>query len=106
MKAKVIKTGAVIDVEPIGEYRPDGIRWRTNTKSSVEHIYKDEDLDFFDLFDWRAFRREAAKDILCGVLSGGIAAGAIGFVNEKKSLVASAIEVADELIKQLKEDEK
>ena len=68
--------------------------------------YDAADLSFDFNDDWQAFRREAAKDILCSVLSGGIAAGAMGFVNEKESLVASAIGVTDELIKQLKEDEK
>lgn len=69
--------------------------------------YDAADLSFdFDDDCWGAFRREAAKDILCSVISGGIAAGGRGFVNERQSLVASSIEVADELIKQLKEGEK
>lgn len=48
--------------------------------------------------DWEAFRRETAKDILCAMLSTTIVA------NPK--VVTTAIEITDELIKQLKEDEK
>jgi len=54
--------------------------------------------------DWSSFRREAAKDILAGMLSnpekisirGERLATIEGFVN-------AAIEITDELIKQLKE---
>lgn len=56
-------------------------------------------------FDWQSFRAEAAKDILCSVLNGSIASGATGFINEKEDIVKGAIDVADELIKQLKEKE-
>lgn len=45
---------------------------------------------------WQHFRREAAKDILCAIISTTIGA------NPKD--VTMAIEIADELIKQLKED--
>lgn len=55
-------------------------------------------------WDWEKFRREAAKDILAGMLSnpekislrGERLATIDGFVN-------AAIEITDELIKQLKE---
>ena len=61
--------------------------------------YQDRELD-----DWSSFRREAAKDILAGMLSnpekisirGERLATIEGFVN-------AAIEITDELIKQLKE---
>lgn len=43
-----------------------------------------------------AFRRDAAKDILCAIISTTVGA------NPKD--VTMAIEIADELIKQLKED--
>lgn len=55
--------------------------------------------------DWQSFRTEAAKDILCATLSGGISSGATGFLEEKENVVKTAIEIADELIKQLKEKE-
>ena len=53
--------------------------------------------------EYRTFRAEAVKDILCSVLSGGIASGMIGIVPEKEAIVRGAIEVADELIKQLRQ---
>ena len=56
-------------------------------------------------WDWEKFRREAAKDILCAVLAGGIANGAKGFDAQKEELVDASIGVADELIRQLKEEE-
>lgn len=56
--------------------------------------------------DWDTFRRDAAKDVLCAVLAGGIANGAKGFNAQKEEVVNASIGVADELIKQLREDEK
>ena len=56
-------------------------------------------------FDWQSFRAEAAKDILCATLSGGTASGMIGIIPEKETIVKASIEIADELIKQLKEKE-
>lgn len=53
--------------------------------------------------DWSVFRIEAAKDIFCAVLAGGIANGAKGFYSQKEELVNASIGMADELIKQLKE---
>lgn len=58
----------------------------------------------YDTVDWSSFRRETAKDILTGMLSnpekisirGERLATIEGFVN-------AAIEITDELIKQLKE---
>ena len=47
-------------------------------------------------FDWQPFRNQAAKDILCATLSG------LGVIPEKETIVKASIEIADELIKQLK----
>lgn len=51
----------------------------------------------FDI-DWDAFRAEAAKDILCAMISGGYGQGRV------QAQVQLAKEYADELIKQLKEE--
>jgi hypothetical protein len=51
-----------------------------------------------DNFDWQSFRAETAKDILCSLISDG----SIPITNES---VAKSIELADELVKQLKEKE-
>ena len=47
-----------------------------------------------------SFRREAAKDILCAVLAGGIANGAEGFDAQEEELVNASIGMADALIRQ------
>ena len=57
-------------------------------------------------YNEESFRREAAKDILCAVLAGGIANGANGFDAQKEEIVNASIGVADELIKQLREEKK
>ena len=57
-------------------------------------------LECFDLWEepnWSPFRSEAAKDILCHIYNP---------VLDRESQVAEAIEVADELIKQLTEEKK
>ena len=54
-----------------------------------------------DTTDWDAFRREAAKDILCAM---NCAPGP--YMKSLQEAVHDAIKQADELIKQLKEDEK
>jgi hypothetical protein len=97
MKAKVIKTGEIVNVIP-----EQGGWCDTDFKSYSQH-YEDKELDF-EFQDWSSFRRGAAKDILAGMLSnpekisirGERLATIEGFVN-------AAIEITDELIKQLKE---
>lgn len=56
-------------------------------------------------FDWQSFRNQAAKDILCHTLSGGIAIGAAGILEKKELIVEGSIELANELVNQLKEKE-
>jgi len=51
-----------------------------------------------DGIDWSAFRREAAKDILAGAMSGQNTDRLSG-----QQIVTAAINFADELIRQLKE---
>lgn len=56
--------------------------------------YQDRELD-----DWESFRREAAKDILSALCS-------FRPISNYKDDVRQAINIADELIKQLKEGKK
>lgn len=49
-------------------------------------------------YTWASFRREAAKDILCAMVS------TTNGANPED--VTTAIEIADELIKQLREEQK
>lgn len=88
---------------------------------NVEHAYKREGYiqgydeamqDYFneDSFDYQSFKAEAAKDILCAIISCPIIkdlkddkGNLIPF--EKFAATKVAIDYADELIKQLKEKE-
>lgn len=58
----------------------------------------------FKALDWQSFRREAAKDILCAMLSASNTLCATGRIGEREA--SNAIMLADELIKQLKEEKK
>ena len=104
MKAKIIDTcfynktrltiGEIVEIVPGMETDAEGI-W--NAPAGKLFLCKKQDGTFAyslpqDLqllpeesndADWSAFRREAAKDLLCAVLSGGISAGAKGFIKEK-----------------------
>ena len=90
MKAKVIKTGEIVNVVPT-----DG-GWVVDFGNGVRH-YTDSELDF-EFADWEKFRREAAKDFTVALVSSGSG------LNPKT--IAYAIEMSDELIKKLKEEEK
>lgn len=125
MKAKVIKEpyrmanlkiGDVVEIVPGMETDAEGV-W--NVPAGKLILCKKEDgtftyaslldmemVDGSPTVDWDEFRREAAKDILSAVLGGGIANGATGFDPVKEELVLSSIRMADELIRQLKGEEK
>lgn len=87
MKAKVIKTGKIVNV-----VATEG-GWVADFENSIGH-YTDSELDF-EFADWEKLRREAAKDFTVALVSSGSG------LNPKT--IAYAIEMADELIKQLKE---
>lgn len=94
MKAKVIKTGEVIDVRQV---TIDG--WAFDDVDSVRFFYE-SDLDF-DYCEWDVFRREAAKDILPSLIME--ASKIYGFESLNKGIWSEqAVEWADELIKQLR----
>lgn len=111
MKAIRKLDGKLIDVEVHGWNKSgDPISYHTN----FEAFYKPEDLDFnitqsserfiqnVSSFDWESFRAEAAKDILCGIVSHpNIRCG----VGNTETQVGYALQYADELIRQLKEKE-
>jgi hypothetical protein len=54
-----------------------------------------------DSFDWQSFRNQAAKDILCAMLTDQRISETMPY----KDLVRMSLECTDELIKQLKEKE-
>ena len=66
-------------------------------------------LECFDLWeepDWSSFRREAAKDILCAMIGNKDTLTNLPDYRLGEIEVSNAIFLADELIKQLKEEEK
>lgn len=91
MKARVKHTGEWITINPCN----DGF-YDVNTHD----IYEPDELDFTPGFDWSAFRREAAKDILCALAGNKDYLKVIGRIEPETML---AVQFADELIKQLKE---
>lgn len=73
-------------------------------------ILEDENDDFSNSFDWQSFHAEAAKDILCAIISCPIIknlkddkGNLIPF--DKFAATKVAIEYTNELVKQLKEKE-
>ena len=69
---------------------------------NTHDIYDPDELDFAAELDWQAFRREAAKDILAGMLSNP---ESIHISNKRlrtiEDFVDSAVMIADVLIRQL-----
>lgn len=90
MKARVKHTGEWITVNPCN----DGF-YDVNTHD----IYEPDELDFTPGFDWSAFRREAAKDFICAMLQDT----RISYSQAYEWFCQQALDLADELIKQLKE---
>lgn len=60
-----------------------------------KRIYFEDSLIIKEAVDWEAFRREAAKDFVVALVSSG------NGLNPKN--IAYSIEMADELVKQLKD---
>lgn len=104
MKAKVIKTGEVVEVQKTTT------GWASETLDRIR-FFEDSELDF-NFENWEAFRREAAKDILCAVLGRverfytGVSIDGHNKIHDHKDFIKLAIKDADELIKQLKEKRK
>lgn len=114
MKARIKGTNTIVECKGIGTLVNEnkGIECQ-HIDGSIEVIPADclielgESFDIKEPFNWQSFRAEAAKDILCAVISGGISSGAGSIIPEKENLVKVSIDIADELVKQLKEkDEK
>lgn len=106
MKALVINEtrshyGFVIDVEEKvdGSYY-DGI---------TDLVYEARELQFQKQdcnIDWSTFRREAAKDIVCAILSAGMEQTDDNneYFHTFENLAKTAVSWADELIRQLKKE--
>lgn len=98
MKARVIKTGEIVNVIP-----EQGGWCDTDFKSYSQH-YEDKELDF-EFQDWESFRREAAKDILANVAGQLVHDPTTIAIDEfdPEFYAKVAVEWADVLIAKLKE---
>lgn len=111
MKARIAGTVYEVEVVP---YFPEGMfAGFTDVSGSLKPgmvVYKPSDLEFLETppklkpeTDWEAFRREAAKDILHSLITE--ASKIYEFESLNKGIwCEQAVEWADELIKQLKEE--
>lgn len=98
MKAKVIKTGDIINVIP------EQGGWCDTDFKSYSHHYEDKELDF-EFQDWEKFRREAAKDMLANVAGQLVHDSTTIAIDEfdPEFYAKVAVEWADALIAKLKE---
>ena len=90
MKARIKETGEIVDLaqEVIG-HKGERFQW-----FQLELIPEPYD----EFFDWQSFRAEAAKDILCAIIS----QPNLGYYGDE---VENAVIFADKLISKLKEKE-
>ena len=96
MKARIIATGEIIDVVCQGPC--DGFDKHTVIWTDGKRTYYQEQLDFSEKdIDWEQRRYELAKDVLSGL--------EVNSESKIESDCKLAIDIADELIKQLKESE-
>ena len=123
MKARILRTnyytsklseGEIVEIIPGMETDADGIwnapagklflcRKKDNTFTYASPL--DMEIVECDTVDWSAFRREAAKDILPAMINWRrINEAGANLLISKEEVVKLAIEYADELIKQLKEE--
>ena len=91
MKAKVIKTGEVVEVHKTTA------GWASGDLNHTR-FFKESDLDF-DYCEWEDFRREAAKDAMCQLIGMG---RDDGYKYSPEEVAHYAIVYADELIKALR----
>lgn len=105
MKAVIHKTGAIGEVLGI-ERRDDGVDYVYFENGLCKPVSEVGFLNPYEQYmedcdDWESFRREAAKDMLSAIM---VQNGQDFFSSQDHPfIVKKAIELADELIKQLKE---
>ena len=104
MKARIKGTNIEVDVQP---FYSDGQFVGFSDKGVPGYCtYTKEDLIFPDAtdcanIDWSSFRREAAKDFISGMLA-NVSPAANQWTTPE--IVSAALEIADELIKQIKQE--
>lgn len=108
MKARIRGTLCEVEVVP---YFPEGMfAGFTDVSGTLQPgmvVYKSSDLEFLETppklkpeVDWDAFRREAARDLM------PLAASVCDYRGYPGKFVETAIEMADELIFQLRQEKK
>lgn len=107
---RALETGFCVSLrgfaECVGVVPSTIVNWKNNPEKELRGIeatkvqYVREEVEKFDpeFVDWSAFRREAAKDILVALCN--------TMPIDMRKDVSQAINIADELITQLKEKEK
>lgn len=109
MKIKDKISGEVYEAETwkswngVVKYVKKGTNGPIRSGDDVEIIEDEKPKEPKDTTDWDAFRREAAKDILCALVGNKDYLKVIGRIEPETML---AIRFADELCKQLKEEKK
>ena len=110
---RALETGFCVSLrgfaECVGVVPSTIVNWKNNPEKELRGIeatkvqYVKEEVEKFEpeFVDWQAFRREAAKDILTGIVSSGNYQECNG-----KERVRIAIDYANALIEKLKEDKK
>ena len=114
MKARIKEFGQIIDVVQVKtRLETDGPHTyyaEKGTEYGSGHLlWKDTQLDFNICnqsdFDWSSFRREAAKDVLPAMINWRrTKESGANILISKEDAVKLAIEYADELIRQLKQE--
>lgn len=112
---RALKTGFCVSLRGfatcVGVVPSTIVNWKNNPEqelrgteaTKVQYVKELLEKHEPEFVDWSAFRREAAKDILCARISGRVGCYNADdkYVNAQKC--RDAIRLADELIKQLKE---
>ena len=101
MKAIRKSDGKEIDVRLY--HSEEYIETEADSGSLGVRVYTAEALILEEPFDWSTFRREAAKDFISGMLA-NVSPAADQWTTPE--IVTAALDIADELIKQLKEEKK
>lgn len=94
MKARLKETAKWLEVTAL--FYADGEHYGFRLGDDKEHYYYADALEFECEPDWGAFRREAAKDIVCALITGRMADKVTC-----KDRALMAISQADALIKEL-----
>ena len=94
IKVRIKETGEIVDLaQEVRGHKGESFQWFQ--LELIPELYD-------EFFDWQSFRAEAAKDILCGIVSHPNIRYGVG---NTETQVGYALQYADELIKQLKEKE-